>query len=252
MLLGFDFPIGVPVAYGARTGCANFPQFLAALEQGVWSRFFDVASQPAEIGIGRPFYPALSKKGVSRSELVAGLDMHGFGDLLRTCERRTEHRQAACSLFWTLGGNQVGKGAASGWREVIRPAMQRGARLWPFDGPLEELATHPGVVLAETYPAEAFRMVGAPFSRSQSKRRQADRCEKSTAILQWAARHAVDLTEEASAAIEAGFGAASSGEDQFDALLGLLKMIEIVDGRRPAQTEHVDATSVWEGWILGR
>ena len=50
--------------------------------------------------------------------------------LLRVCELKTEHSQAACSLFWTLGGNQVGKGALTGWQEVIRPALLRGARLW--------------------------------------------------------------------------------------------------------------------------
>ncbi len=252
MLLGFDFPIGVPAAYGARTGCAKFREFLAVLGDGAWSRFFDVAAAPSEVSIGRPFYPAASKKGVSRAELATGLGMHSFDDLLRVCERRTVHRRAACSLFWTLGGNQVGRGAVSGWREVIRPAMLRGATLWPFDGPLAALAAHPGVILAETYPAEAYRMVDAAFAHDQSKRRQADRRDKSGAILRWAARHAVAFTDDASAAIEAGFGASSSGEDPFDALLGLLKMIEVIEGRRDEQTECFDATMPWEGWILGR
>jgi len=33
-------------------------------------------------------------------------------DLLRLCERATPDRGDACMLFWTLGGNQVGKAAS--------------------------------------------------------------------------------------------------------------------------------------------
>lgn len=252
LLLGFDFPIGVPVAYGAQTGFRGFRELLPMLGEGPWSEFFAVARQPAEIAITRPFYPLSSTKGVSRAELVAGLGVGRFDELLRICERRTAHRQAACSLFWTLGGNQVGKGALSGWQEVIRPALLRGAALWPFDGGLAELARAPGVILAETYPAEAYRMVGAGFLPGQSKRRQADRQEKAMAILTWAERHGTVLTRPAAAALTAGFGPSSSGEDQFDAMLGLLKMIEVAEGRRAEATERHEVTAAWEGWILGR
>lgn len=238
--------------YGVRSGLGSFRDLLHELGEGAWSQFFEVAQYPADIGIGRPFYPAVSKKGVSRTELVAGLGVGGFDDLLRICERRTEYRQAACPLFWTLGGNQVGKGALSGWREMIRPALRRGATLWPFDGRLAYLAYASGVVLTETYPAEAYRMVSAGFLPSQSKRRQADRRAKSAAILSLGERHAVVFTAGASAALNDGFGSMSNGEDQFDAVMGLLKMIEVVDGRREERTEQPAETSDWEGWILGR
>lgn len=219
---------------------------------GRWSEFFAVARQPAEIAITRPFYPLSSTKGVSRAELVAGLGVGSFDDLLRVCERRTAHRQAACSLFWTLGGNQVGKAALSGWQAVIRQALLRGAALWPFDGDLAELSRTPGAVLAETYPAEAYRMVGAGFMPGQSKRRQADRQEKATAVLAWAERHGVILTPPAAAALAVGFGSSASGEDQFDALLGLLTMIEVAERRRVEATERHEGTAAREGWILGR
>jgi len=29
-------------------------------------------------------------------------------------------------MFWTLGGNQVGKAAISGWRELLAPARRAG------------------------------------------------------------------------------------------------------------------------------
>ncbi len=252
VLAGFDFPIGVPTAFGTVTGFDDFRQLLLGIGEGAWSEFFEVAKVPSDIGIRRPFYPAASTKGVSRAELVAGLGAGSFDALLRVCERRTEHRQAACSLFWTLGGNQVGKGALSGWREIVRPALQRGASLWPFDGTLAELAKAPGVVVAETYPAEAYRMVGAGFLRSESKRQQGDRLKKSDAVVRWGARHEVIFSDDALAALRDGFGSRSVGEDRFDAFMGLLKMIEVVEGRRAEQTEREEAAAGWEGWILGR
>jgi hypothetical protein len=252
VLLGFDFPIGVPSAYGSQTGFRDFREMLPALGQGGLGNFFDVARVPAEIAIERPFYPDASKKGVQRAELVAGLGVSAFDDLLRVCERRTIHRQAACSLFWTLGGNQVGKAALAGWREIVRPAVLRGAALWPFDGELAELARTTGVVIAETYPAEAYRMVGAGFLSGQSKRRQADRRGKADSILGWAGGNGVAFSASAASGLADGFGSTTSGEDQFDAVLGLLKMVEVVEGRRPERTEDHDKTATWEGWILGR
>lgn len=251
-LLGFDFPIGLPAAYGEKTGLPNFREALPLFGQGDWSTFFHVSDLPDEISLRRPFYPRASQKGVSRSTLVAALGVTSFDDLLRVCERRTADRQAACSIFWTLGGNQVGKAAIAGWREVIGPALQRGATLWPFDGPLSTLSQNPGVVLCETYPADAYRMFGAGFTRSQSKRRQTDRAAKASAIFAWAQMHAVALSDEAKEAVRDGFGAAGSGEDAFDALAGLLKMIEIADGRRPETTLEPTASMRWEGGILGR
>jgi hypothetical protein len=252
LLLGFDFPIGVPAAYGGQTGFRDFRDMLPELGLGVWRNFFNVARMPAEIAIHRPFYPAVSNKGVLRAELVAGLGVPGFEDLLRVCERRTEHRQAACALFWTLGGNQVGKAALSGWTEVVRPALLRGAALWPFDGELAKLARKPGVVIAETYPAEAYRMVGAAFRPGESKRRQADRRSKADAVLGWASRHGVTLSRHTVAELTDGFGPKACGEEPFDALMGLLKMIEVAEGRRLERTEKHSATTTWEGWILGR
>jgi hypothetical protein len=217
MLLGFDFSIGVPAAYGCRTGLRNFRELLFQAGEGAWAKFFDVARSSSDVGITQPFYPATPTAGVSRAQLVAGLGVNSFDDLLRICERRTEHRQAACSTFWTLGGNQVGRAALNGWQEIIRPALRRGASLWPFDGTLADLAHDHGIVLAEVYPAEAYRVVGAGFTAGQSKRRQADRRAKGQAVLTWAERHSVAFTADASAALQDGFGPSKNGEDLFDA-----------------------------------
>ena len=249
-LLGFDFPIGMPAAYGALTGFARFRDALPSLGEGDWGHFFNVAEVPGEISVRRPFYPRVARKGVSPNDIVGGIGVTSVDDLFRISERKTAYRNAACALFWTLGGNQVGKAALSGWQDIVRPAILRGAALWPFDGTLAELSEPKGLVIAETYPAEAYRMVDAAFRPGQSKRRCGDRQEKAEAILAWSGRNGVSLSEAARLAVRGGFGEDRTGEDRFDAFLGLLKMIDVASGRRPEATAAPDRR--WEGWILGR
>lgn len=250
VLAGFDFPIGVPESYGERTGLPSFPDLLQQIGQGRWERFSAIAREPGEIGLERPFYPAGVSAGLKQADLLAAHGVAALDQLRRKCERQTGNRRAACPLFWTLGGNQVGRGALTGWTEVIKPALAAGARLWPFDGSLTSLGEQPGLVLAETYPAEAYGHVGVVFRSSESKTRQDDRAFKADAILGWASEHQVHLSASVRALIADGFGADKAGEDRFDSLLGLCGMIEVVSGRR-AEGGHPEG-SVWEGWILGQ
>jgi hypothetical protein len=251
VLAGFDFPIGVPARYGSRTGFSGFPEALAAFGHGRWEEFFTVSHRPAEIRLERPFYPAGSGKGTLRTDLVSALGFSCFDDLRRECEMATETRRAASPLFWTLGGNQVGKGALTGWKEVIRPALSRGARLWPFDGALALLGAAGGVTLSETYPGEAYSHIGVCFRPGQSKTRQADRAGHGDSILALAAARGVGIEYQVQQTISDGFGPGSDGEDRFDAVVGLLGMIEVAAGRRTEGTASTEAGVRWEGWILG-
>jgi hypothetical protein len=247
VLLGFDFPIGIPEAYGRQTGFSNFRDALGFFGAGPWEQFF--ASRPGEVSLRKPFYPRSSRKGAKRATLAETLGIPSH-DLMRECER-TKHKRTPCCLFWTLGPNQVGKAAISGWREVIAPAVELHARLWPFDGTLAELTKTPGVVIAETYPADAYGLVDAAFKSGESKRRLDDRKSKAKPILSWAECRNVTLSEQAQNAVCCGFESSSGGDDAFDAFFGLLMMIEIAAGMRPEATEHCAALA-WEGWILGR
>lgn len=251
VLAGFDFPIGVPAVYGALTGERDFDHLLDQLGQGRWARFFEVCDSTDEIGIDRPFYPRGSSNVVRQSHLLEKLGVASIDSLRRASERATGARRAACALFWTLGGNQVGKAAISGWQDVIRPARKEGAALWPFDGDLGSLAAANNVVLAETYPAEAYGHVGVIFERGGSKQRQADRHAASSNLIKRCSDHRIDLSAELVAIIADGFGPRKSGEDPFDAVMGLLGMIEVVDGRRREAPAEIPDRN-WEGWILGR
>ncbi|MEZ5752355.1 MAG: DUF429 domain-containing protein [Paracoccaceae bacterium] len=244
VLLGLDLPIGLPLAYARVAEITDFrtalPRFAPA--------WFDVCDTPEEISPDRPFYPR-RPGGARRAQLLNGLGMIDPQDLLRRCERATSTRSAACSLFWTLGGNQVGKAAISAWGEVLRPAVGRIA-LWPFDGDLPDLLSRDGLTVAETYPADVYGRLGLP-RRGWSKRAQAGRQAVAQPIVDWLERHALPDAELA-ALVRDGFGTGASGEDAFDALVGLIGMLDVIDGRMPDHAPADPRIRQIEGWILGQ
>jgi hypothetical protein len=252
-LLGFDFPIGLPRLYATKAGISSFLELLPNLGSTNWPNFFNVAHAPGEVSVGRPFYPNRSR-GVLRQDLVGALGLERFDDLRRRCEQARPGRRAACPLFWTLGGNQVGKGAIVGLRDVIIPLLRDlpgEAWIWPFDGTLNELLQRRGVIVAETYPAEVYSHLDIRLGPG-GKRRQDGRRAASAAIQNWAARTETNI-DELRKEIDDAFGSGASGEDRFDALIGLLGMINVVLGHRPAMGDLDDPSVVKvEGWILGQ
>ena len=161
--MGFDFPIGVPEPYASAAGIEEFKSLLFALGTGAWEDFFTVSRIAAEISVHRPFYP-FRPGGTKQAHVLKALGLQHIDDLRRRCERKQSGRRAACALFWTLGANQVGKGAIVGWRDVLAPALRddKNVALWPFDGRLDELLRPGKIVIAETYPAECSLLVFLP------------------------------------------------------------------------------------------
>ncbi len=174
----------------------------------------------------------------------------------RQLRRRCEGIDAE-TLFWTLGGKQVGKGALAGW-QLLAAAGNRepGIALWPFAGPLPGLLDRGGrIVVAETYPREYYKHVRLPGTRVTrwSKRRRADRLAWIPGLLRWAASLSVTWHGGLLGRAEEGFSDGASGEDEFDAVVGLLAMISVVTGAVPSGEPRDDpAISSIEGWILGR
>jgi hypothetical protein len=190
--------------------------------------------------------------------------METMEDLLRLCERPRPGRRAACPLFWTLGGQQVGKAALHGWQEILAPAITgrpgwqppaTQVSLWPFDGPLASLLDPGRIVIAETYPAEVYTRLGIRFPKSRGvpsgKRVQAARAASAESIFAWAKAGGVELEASLQAAIQDGFGSGATGEDQFDALVGLLGMLAVLLGQGAAGEPEEDHIRHIEGWILG-
>jgi hypothetical protein len=71
--------------------------------------------------------------------------------------------------------------------------------------------------------------------------------------MSWAKWARVEFTARAQAELFDGFGPRKLGEDPFDAFIGLLSMIEVVDHRRlEGGTSLGDEAARWEGWILGQ
>jgi hypothetical protein len=251
VLLGVDFPIGLPKAYAVLAGVDDFVGELPKLGSGRWIRFYEVATTPAEVALTRPFYPQRTG-GRRRQHLVNGLGVPCYEALLRRCERATGSRPQACSLFWTLGGNQVGKGAIAGWHGLLAPALQ-GARppaIWPFHGPLEELVSEHAWVIAETYPREVYDHLGLDLRGG--KRAQPVRARNAGRLLAWASALDLDLEHALQTEIDEGFGARPDGEDRFDAVVGLLGLLGVVCGVREVWEPDDPVVRSVEGWIIGQ
>jgi len=258
LLAGFDFPVGLPRAYAAAVGATFFPDLLAELGHGPWARFSDVAQTAGEISLHRPFYP-MRPGGTTRAQLSDALGIDP-----RALRRRCEGRDAEV-LFWTLGGKQVGKAALSGWRLLAAAADGTAGggpvRLWPFHGPLRTLLGEPAssAVVVETYPREFYRYVrpdpgpGAARRAPWSKRRRSDRLEWMPRLLDWAERLGVSWESDVHRRVEQGCAEGAHGEDEFDAVVGLLGMIAVVTGAVASGEPDDDAeVATVEGWILGR
>jgi len=246
---GFDFPIGVPAAYAKRAGISSFRALLPNLGRGEWKDFYSVCDKPEQICVHRPFYPSREFKGKLKADLFRGHGVSSLEPLLRRCERGGNGHKQACCLFWTLGGNQVGKAAIIGWREVLAPALRDGGpvSLWPFDGPLSTLFVPGSVVVAETWPAECygwFSKDGLRGKGSQDKRR-----EFGASLLRWADAQSVTLEDCLRKEIQGGF---PQGDDAFDAVVGLFGMLHVCLGQREPGEPDDRAIREIEGWILGR
>lgn len=249
-MAGFDFPIGLPRAYARAAGISSFPEFLDAVGSPPWEEFGVVACHRGEITLRRPFYP-YAPGGTRREHLhdALGLTAH---QLRRRCEGTD-----AETLFWTLGGKQVGKGALTGWQLLTtawRP--EPGIALWPFGGPLPALLDGGGrTVVVETYPREYYQYTRPPGTRAPrwSKRRRADRLTWIPGLLQWAESLGVTWRPGILSRVEEGFSDTANGEDEFDSVIGLLAMIGVVTGAVPSGEPLDDpAITSTEGWILGR
>ena len=259
VLVGFDFPIGVPAAYAERVGIREFAAVLPRLGHEEWARFYDVAERPEEVSLWRPFYPR-RPGGTSQRQLVEALGVGTIDDLRRRCELRSERRKAAAPLFWTLGAQQVGRAAIGGWRDVLGPAArdpEAGVALWPFEGAFGALLGSGKTVVVETYPAEFYGHLGVAWRTATAggrsgKRWRDDRAANGPVLAGWAEEAGVGLDPDLGRLLGEGFGPGEAGEDPFDAVVGLLGMLNVVLGRRPAGDPVEEASRRVEGWILGQ
>jgi hypothetical protein len=248
-VIGFDFPIGIPAVYARLVDVAEFKPLLLRLGQGEWRDFSRVCSTASEITKWRPFYPD-KPGGKKQQHLLSALDLSSINDLRRRCELGRDGRKAACPLFWTLGANQVGKGAIIGWQDVLASALRtaKPALIWPFDGSLDELLQPGNVVIVETYPAECY---GWFFEKGLKGKGKLEVLKKAGGpLLRWAEKANIKLEKELIKAVEGGF--LHGGDDAFDATVGLFGMLEVILDRRKPGDPNEEAVRNVEGWIFGQ
>jgi hypothetical protein len=255
ILSGFDFPIGIPFNFPLKAGITDFLATLPLFGQNEWDQFYSPAELSSEIKLQRPFYPY--KPGNSkRYHLENGLDIP-FIQLFRLCETGHNNRRPACPLFWTMGGQQVGKAAISGWHDLLSLALvdkQLNLKIWPFSGSLSHLCQPGNIVAIEIYPAEFYNHLGLSFSSPcrRNKRRPSDRIAFSEQLISWAETHNLDLDDSIRSLIMDGFGDDFEGEDRFDALVSVYGMINVVLGYHPVEEPYLPEISKIKGWIFGQ
>jgi hypothetical protein len=259
VMIGFDFPIGVAANYARTVGVDDFLAWLPRLGTGEWNRFYDVAEHREQISTHRPFYP-FRPGGTSQSHLLKALGMDTADDIRRQCELRHPDRAAASPLFWTLGAQQVGKAAIFGWRDVLGPGLRDpdlALAIWPFSGRLHEVLSPGRLVVVETYPAEFYHHLGVVWTSGLpagegGKRSQNARAANAIPLQAWADSSGIDLHPDLRDAIREGFGASSSGEDQFDATVGLFGMLNVLLGHWVIHEPESELIRNIEGWIFGQ
>lgn len=255
-LIGFDFPIGLPIHYANAVGVKRFVSFIRELGEGQWAEFYNVAENPSEISIYRPFYPR--RPGSARQKhLLDALGVDNIDRLRRTCEKRTSNRRAACPIFWTLGPQQVGKAAITGWRDVLIPGLRNDSlnlSIWPFSGKIKELINENRVVVVETYPAEYYTHFGIVFRKNATggKRSSDARSSLAPIIRDWGLSSHVQFGEALQRQIKEGFSLSSFGDDAFDALIGIMGMLNIILGHQSPGIPDSEIIRNIEGWIFGQ
>jgi hypothetical protein len=109
--------------------------------------------------------------------------------------------------------------------------------------------TSPRITVAETYPAEVYGHLG--LSKKFGKNNREGRASQAHAILTWYKNEAIVFDADLVADIEDGLGNAETGEDAFDACIGLLGMIEAVRDPSQCLVPQDPVVRNIEGWILG-
>ncbi len=122
--------------------------------------------------------------------------------------------------------------------------------IWPFSGRLVELAQPGKLVIAETYPAEYYPRLD-PLQRPIRKRLAGERRDWARRVLAEGTLPEMRFATRLEDDFWDGFTSEPSGEDAFDAFVGLLGMLALVMGR----IVHHESVEAWvrniEGWILG-
>lgn len=278
VMLGLDVVLGLPAAYADRIGARDFREAIARIAGDPdWAGALDPATTLDEVSLLRPFFPRRAglfpRLAGSRSTgagqggpaaLAARLGLGGPDDLRRICDHATTARRAAAPLFWTMGPAQVGRAAAHAWRHLLVPAAGHGDTdaqtrlgLWPFDGPLDSLLASHAVTLVEAYPAEFQRHLGVRMGRMAgngrgSKRNRDDRAANAPMLIEAGRRMGLTLNIDLMAEIGDGFGDVAAGEDRFDAVIGMMGMLQVLAGDRPTGEPRVAPVVTVEGWILGQ
>ena len=237
ILVGFDFPIGLPAAYAKRVGIEDFATALAGFGQGRLARFLRGRAQPEQIALARPFYPA-RPGGRSRRQLVDGLrarDLAPSAPALRSRDREPPGRLPDVLDARRQPGRQGRDrrlARSAGARAPRRRATSRSGRSM---GRSPICSARHRFVVAETYPGEVYGHLDlrSALRADGGKRRQAARAACADRLLAWAERAKSRWRRRLRTDITGRLRPQSGADDRFDAVVGLFGMLNVLRGAPP-------------------
>lgn len=185
ILVGFDFPIGLPASYASSVRVCDFPSVLPTLgKTPFWNELNEIARTHQEIRPHRPSLPPLPRW----HQASAPARRSGCGSARRPPQKMRQgasRQETRVSVLLDLRG-AAGRAATSGWCEVLAPALQQDPNhffVWPFGGGSIERLQAGSVVVAETYPAEYYRHLGVRFGPGVGGKSSRDARRANAAVL---------------------------------------------------------------------
>lgn len=215
VLLAVDVPLGLPLGFSeVYAGSAGFLEWLDARGSDAdWSSL--LAATTAAQTSKAPFVCTATKGDKARGIFP-----------MRRCDALTN----AESVYWCIGGKQVGRAALQFWFELLQPLRRAHAQVavWPFDD-----LSNAAFVVAECYPG---------FLTPTTWRRRVVKTNPVEVV-----KAIASLAEEPTIAARTRLHAVSS-EDEFDMFTTALAMRAALRAGRDLLAAPADA-GPYEGWI---
>ena len=249
--LGVDLPVGLPRAYAADLPERDFLHFLTTT--ATRPDFFQVCATLAEVGPGRPFYPARGVAGMTRAAHAAALGWMALPPCRAPATAPLRNVRPARRCSGRSAPTSRARRRSPPGSTMLLPALASGddVRIWPFAGAV------PGAAGTRRRGAGGdLSGRGAAPSRHPAERQQAPAGGPGGGREPVARRHGGAgrcLPDPGlQQAIADGFGRDAAGEDRFDCVLGVLCVLNVLAGNRPDTAPADPWISRWEGWVLGQ
>jgi ABC-type cobalamin/Fe3+-siderophores transport system ATPase subunit len=236
-LIAVDCPIGFPRALARVAAMPSYRGLINDLASGRRTELLTVGARSSTTS---PFSRA-STRNIARDFRLSP------DELLRECDKATTQRMHLDVVFSVRHTRRAGRSPLA-VLNAFNGVDPNKLLIWPFDGPIAELAARSLPVIAEAsaQEAESQLRVGVGPGTGKTKRNASDRRGASASLASAYRLERIRLSEDQSALMNAGFATVF----EFDAALILVAVLRAL--RTGIAEPDDDAARSTEGWVLGQ